>query len=230
MNPPVQIDLVYLATTPLGVDLAALMAALQTQVTRDFAPIWGIDCKLSIQTAPRTGVQRLLFLDDTDQADALGEHELTPDGLPQGKVFVQTTLRDGENPTVTASHELLEMLVDPNIDQVVRRGLRAEAKEVADAVEETGYAINGIQVSNFQTPAWFELHDRSLPMGTNKYDFLGLCTHPWQILKGGYMSVLEPSGEWTQVFGSIHAANHFRSDGRWRGAARVSGVRRRSAV
>ena len=169
-------------------------------------------------------MQRLIFLDDADQADALGYHELTPDGLPQGKVFVATTLKDGENPTVTASHELLEMLADPNIDQTAIRAPanHAYALEVCDAVEETTYLIDGITVSNFQTPAWFG--NPFIPSG---YDYLRQCKRPWQLLKGGYASVQE-NGDWTQIFGSLVAADHFSLARKWRGAARVSGVRRKS--
>ncbi len=225
-----QIDIIYEATTPLGVDLGVLTMALQLQVDRDVTPIWGLACTLDIQSASRSGVQRLIFLDDADQADALGYHELTPDGLPQGKVFVRTTLKDGENPTVTASHELLEMMVDPNIDQVCYRHTRhtTYAKEVCDAVEESTYTIdiNGVKVlvSNFQTPAWFDLG----PSTPQRYDYLGLCKSPWQLLRGGYMSVQLADGEWSQVFGSVHAASRFNSAKKWRPQVLESGVKRRS--
>src|ERR1700744_3834958 len=152
----VQIDLIYKAKTPLGTDLEKLVAALQILVTRDFSPVWGVDAKLTIQTAPRLGVWRLLFLDDADQAGELGDHELTPDGLPQGRVFVQTTLDDGENPATTASHEVLEMLADPFIDRVANRShLFGYAVEVADPGEEQTYKIDRLDMSNFVTPGWF---------------------------------------------------------------------------
>jgi hypothetical protein len=222
------IDLIYEAKTPLGVDLERLRSALQVQVDRDFGPIWGLGCSLSIVSAPRPGVQRLIFLDDADQADALGYHELTPDGLPQGKVFVETTFRDGENPTVTASHELLEMLADPKLNQIERRppALHAYALEVCDAVEETTYTIDGITVSNFQKPAWFGRPSNERDQ--IKYDFCGKCIRPWQLLKGGYASVQEINGQWTQVFGSLAAADNFSLARKWRGAARVSEIKARS--
>jgi len=50
-----------------------------------------------------------VILDDSDQAGALGYHDLTSDGLPIGKVFAASDLKAGTSWTVTASHELLEM-------------------------------------------------------------------------------------------------------------------------
>lgn len=231
MNTP-QIDVIYAATTPLGDDLAKVVGALQTQVDRDFAPCWGLSCKLDIQTAPRAGVWRLIFLDDADQADALGYHELTPDGLPQGKVFVRTTLKDKQKPTVTASHELLEMLGDPKIDQVAQRFFvdRTYALENCDAVEEFEYLIDGISVSNFQLPRWFGMSISSL-VGASRaqgaFDFMGKCGRPWQILPGGYMSIKEDGG-WSQVFASVRGASAFHADSKWRAQTRESGVKRTS--
>lgn len=222
---PVNIDIIYEAKTPLGADLNALVTALQIQVSRDFAPAWSLGCNLQVQPYPRNGVQRLIFLDNADQADALGYHELTPDGLPQGKVFVKTTLGSGEDPCVTASHELLEMLADPTIDQTAYRAAQHTryALEVCDAVEETTYQINGLAVSNFQLPAWF---DRE-PV-TSKLDYLGKCTRPWQMLKGGYMSIQLGGTDWTQIFGSLKAADGFRSSKKWRPQVRESGIKVRS--
>ena len=60
-----------------------------------------------------------MSLDDSDQASALGYHDMTSEGLPLGKVFGTTNLKFGTNWTVTASHELLEMLGDPSINLTV---------------------------------------------------------------------------------------------------------------
>jgi hypothetical protein len=224
---PVPIDIIYEAKTPLGTDLDKLVAALQIQISRDFAPIWGVDCVLAIQEKPRTGIQRLGFYDTTKQANTLGDHELTKDGLPLGKVFVETTLQDGEDPTVTSSHELMEMLVDPMLTRVaVRGGFATYAVEVADACEEQTYKINGIQMSDFVTPQWFGMTGRV--SGKDSYDFLGSCKSPWQLLEGGYISVQLSGGDWQQLFGSVAAASRFSSARKWRGAARESGVMRRS--
>ncbi|MGY3443266.1 hypothetical protein [Bradyrhizobium sp. USDA 4473] len=44
---------------------------------------------------------------------ALGYHDITKDGQPISMVFVKTTLAASQRVSTTASHELLEMLIDP---------------------------------------------------------------------------------------------------------------------
>ena len=68
---------------------------------------------------PAAGTWWLSILDNTDRAGVLGHHDLTPDGLPVGKSFAGTDKHYGHSWTVTASHELLEMLADPDINLTV---------------------------------------------------------------------------------------------------------------
>lgn len=210
--------------------LASWLAAVQIQVTRDAAPQWGLPpVVLSIQPAIRSGNWGCAFLPNSDVADALGYHDNTNDGLPMAKIFYETTVNDGEDPAVTGSHEILEMLVDPNINDTARDTSDGwiYAKEICDAVEETTYQINGIRMSNFQLPAWFGLANLVTPPVGN-YDFSGSCTHAFQLLAGGYMPVQKRGRGWTQIFGSIRAADKFRSNRKWRGRVREKGVRVRS--
>src|SRR4051812_28577667 len=106
------------ATIALGVDWAHLIAALAEYANNIFAPIWGTPAKIIDGGAGPgipSGYWAIIFLDDADQPDALGSHELTPEGLPLSKVFLRTTLGDGQKVSVTAAHQLVEMLVDPGI-------------------------------------------------------------------------------------------------------------------
>ena len=125
------------ATAPLGVDFPALVAALQKFVDAYFAPVWGTPAKLARADDFVAGAWAMVFLDNADVQDALGYHDLTPDGLPLSKIFVQTTVQAGQKVSVTASHELAEMLVDPAIN-LCATGPRdlIYAYETADAVEE----------------------------------------------------------------------------------------------
>jgi len=106
------------------------------------------------------------FLDTADQADALAYHELTPDGLPLAKVFVQTIADAGASLTVAASHELVEMLVDPaiNLLSLGPDAKAAYAYESADPVEadSLGFKVNGFLMSDFVYPSYFEnFHKRT---------------------------------------------------------------------
>ncbi len=100
-------------------EVEAALPGLQTQIRRDFAPVWGVDADLSFvpgKQKPQPGSWWLAILDNTDEAGALGYHDLTNEGLPMGKVFAATDKQYGLSWTVTASHELLEMLGDPDIN------------------------------------------------------------------------------------------------------------------
>lgn len=197
----VNIDLINASTEASDQMIKWLTAALQKQVSRDFAPIWGIDAKLFF--VPKGGVTnpshwQLVFLDSSDVAGALGYHDLTATGLPLGKVFIRTTELAGDAWSVTASHELLEMLGDPYVDSAVillnsdGSGL-GYAYEVGDPVEadNLGYVINDFKMSDFVTPEWFN----PPTLATNpKFDFMGHVSRPLQILKGGYIGVIDIFG------------------------------------
>jgi len=71
------------------------VAALQRQVTEHFAPAWGIDAALSYiapGVKPIAGSWWLVILDDSDQAGALGYHDLTDEAMPLGIVFARKEL------------------------------------------------------------------------------------------------------------------------------------------
>jgi hypothetical protein len=90
-------------------------------------------------------------------------HDLTAAGQPLGQVFARTTLDEGGLWTVTFSHEMLEMLADPNINLCAfdEDARRLYAYEVCDAVEADalGYEIDGVTVSDFVLDSWFEPSD-----------------------------------------------------------------------
>ena len=199
------------AKTDWGVPPAALVEALRKYVDERFTPVWGVPATIAAGAAIKKGTWGLVFLDDADQANALGYHDLTPEGLPLGKVFVRTTLSSKNLVSVTASHELSEMLADPAID------LAAEAPdgtfyayEVADPVEEETFEIDGIPMSNFVYPSWFEGFRKA---NSDKFDDLGSCKKPFQIRPGGYMSIFK-EGQWTQIFGSKRSENRFQREDR----------------
>ena len=52
------------------------------------------------------------------------------------------------------SHEILEMLVDPDTNRSVYHGRVGQMVEVADPGEWDGYRLNGVFVSDFVLPAW----------------------------------------------------------------------------
>jgi len=201
------------ATVPLGGGLGfdKLIATLQQFLDQIFVPVWGTPARLVRTTGFQKGAWALAFLDTADVANALGYHDLTPDGLPLSKVFVRTTLGAGQKVSVTASHELAEMLVDPAINLCSTGPQnRLYAYETADAVAEEEFVLAGVPLSDFVYPSWFEIFRKP---GSTQFDHLKRVTRPFQILPGGYMSVFQ-SGKWTQIFGSKAKAERFAREDR----------------
>ena len=204
------IAVLNVSTVLTDAEVSAALPALQKQISRDFAPFWGVDANLhffSKGEAVPGGAWQVVIGDSSDQVGALGYHDLTPDGLPLGKVFAKTDLDLGQKWTVTASHELLEMLGDPDINLTVLQGNLLYAYEVCDACEadQYGYEIDGVTVSDFVFPSWFETFRTSGP-----FDFQKKITAPLQLLSGGYIGVMDLAKlhqGWTQLTAEITLAD-----------------------
>jgi hypothetical protein len=189
-------------------DAAAVVAALQVQVDRDFAPLWGIGATLSFVPSDDmtswAGKWNILLLDRLDAPGPLGRHDLTPDGQPLGRIYVADDIASGTAPSVTLSHELLEMLGNPHANLLVRdkrpnvTGLVFYCYENCDAVQtdSLGYDVNGVQVSDFVLPRYFDCLAESGP-----FDFRDHLTGPLTVAPGGYMTVLniDGTGAWAQI-------------------------------
>ncbi len=199
------------ATVPLGVQFQSLVDALQEFVDSRFAPVWGTPAKLT--TAPDfvPGAWALALLDTADVQNALGYHDLTPDGLPLAKIFVKTTISDGQKVSVTASHELAEMLADPAINMWASGpDNQVYAYETADPVEQAEFAVSGIPMSDFVYPSYFEDFRKA---GSVQFDEMRQVATPFQLLKGGYQIVMK-AGKVAQVFGSPEKERRFRKEDR----------------
>jgi hypothetical protein len=206
-SPTIQISVINESTVLTDADVTPVVAALQKQVTNDFRPVWGTDAALNIVpkgTQAPTGSWWLVILDDSDQANALGYHDLTSEGLPIGKVFAASDLKAGTSWTVTASHELLEMLGDPNINLTVfvqnsNTAGMLYAYEVCDACEDDslGYQIDNVLLSDFVYPSWFESFRTE---GSTQFDRMSKIQNPFQLLAGGYIGVFNVTAGsgWTQ--------------------------------
>jgi hypothetical protein len=176
---------------------------MQEYIDNYIVPVWGTPAKLVHSQGFIPGAWAMVFLDDADQADALAYHDLTPDGLPISKVFVRTTLNDKQLVSVSASHELVEMLVDPAVNMMTTGPDRKTmyAYESADPVEELDFEVNGIPMSDFVYPSYFEIFHKP---GSVQFDYLNKVKKPFQILSGGYQITFK-NGKWSQLYGSAAA-------------------------
>ena len=180
--------------------LTRVSAALQRQVQRDLAPIWQITASVSpfarLEDVP-VGYWPILVTEE-DLGDAAGIHE-----DKEGQPFALVAFDRGW--ALTASHECLEMLVDPFGNRLMPgpSPLKGQGRveflvEVCDPSEDTPFAyhVNGVAVSDFYTPHYFD------PVGAPavRYSFTGAIKGPRQVLRNGYLSWHDPvSDHWFQL-------------------------------
>jgi len=184
--------------------IGKMLPAFEQQWNKDLLLVWGVDDAKFIfvpkSTKPATGSWWLVFLDNSDQADALAYHDLTNEGLPISKVFVKTLLADNASVSVGATHELCEMAVDPWLNGAFqdRNGV-FWASEICDPVEDDryGYEIGGVLVTDFITPNWFA-HEHA----KGAIDLKGHALAPFEVLTGGYAQKFDPHRGWVQVTGA----------------------------
>jgi hypothetical protein len=196
-------------------DLTRVTAALQIQVTRDFAPIWGVSANvtpfLSLEHVP-VGYMALVLAARVHMRTH-GVHFATG-----GRPFALVKYENLEHPgnwSVTASHELLEMLSDPWGSRVIAgRALEGDVNsevrqveyllEVCDPCQRYTYLIDGVLVSDFLTPDYYS------PKCTKglRYSFTGKIGKPRTVPEGGYISWRIPGSDtiWQQ-HGPLTAEN-----------------------
>ncbi len=207
----VNIACVNKATVDLGVPFDKLTATLQKCFDKHFLPVWGYPVKLYNTGAPKPSDWQFIYFDDADTAGALGYHDLTYKGQPISKIFVKTTIAANEQVSVTACHELFEMVIDPLASLWADGPHGIEyAYEMSDPVEEDTFLVDGIAMSNFVHPSWFERFKH--PPGT-KFDHLGLLTEPFSMTKGGYV-IVKKNGKVSEEFGSKAKEHRFDKENR----------------
>lgn len=179
-------------------------AALQKQVSRDLASLWSIEATVDVfanlADVP-IGYWPVLVRDDVSaRFGAAGIHL---DDARQPLALVQAD----PGWALAASHEVLEMLVDPYGDRLVAGDVPAEARdhgrveylvEICDPSEapEFAYTVNGVRASDFYTPAFFD----PVRVAGARYSFTGALSSPRQVLRGGYLSWRNPIGtHWYQL-------------------------------
>jgi hypothetical protein len=199
-----QISVVNESTAYPDSSIQQMFAAFTQQWNQDLRSIWGVEqaefVAVPKSKKPPAGSWWLVFLDNSDQADALAYHDLTNDGMPISKVFVKTLEADKASISVGATHELVEMAVDPWLNGAFQdpQGI-FWAAEVADPVEDDsyGYTIGTILVTDFVTPNWF-----AHPHSQAKIDFKDHAASAFEVLTGGYAQKYDPTTGWQQVTGS----------------------------
>ncbi len=198
-------------------DVARVTAALQRQAIRDFRSIWKaeatVDSFPTLEDVP-LGYWPMIVRDDIGFPGAAGIHL-----DDQGQPFALITMSDSWS--LTASHELLEMLADPFGSRLVPgqspkpgQGRVEFLVEVCDPSEaaQFAYTVNDVLMSDFYTPRYFD----PVRIQGARYSFTGAITAPRTILKGGYLSWHHPvSNHWWQQTWFTGSQPKFRDLGRF---------------
>lgn len=146
-----------------------------------YAHLWGIG-SVAVRQIPKgdpplSGWEQQVFLDNSDQANALGHHDWTVEGLALGKTFVATTEQYGQTVSRVASHEGWEALVDPAINRYAPHASdgREYAIEVGDllSLDSQGReGLGGVLLSGIALPATY------YPNYGTQYDIGGMLSRP----------------------------------------------------
>jgi hypothetical protein len=194
----IQVGLVD-TTGKIDADLMqAAAAALNIQVTRDLPQFWPIQA--TVRYLPHTshlpaGVWPVQLVKQLPPGE--GGFHLNKHNQPYAKVIASP---DSDEWTIDASHETIEMLVDPYGNKLqASQSLQIIGNKIEDGTgefeylveacdpceaDDYAYQIQGVAVSDFITPHFY---DPTTTPGT-RYSFTGAVKAPRQILPGGYIS------------------------------------------
>ncbi|MGW0882420.1 hypothetical protein [Streptomyces sp. NPDC002671] len=181
-----------------------MTAALQKQVTRDFGPLWNVSATVDafdrLEDVP-VGYWPVIVADDINEPAGVDGIHLDEHGQPFALV------QYSDSWSLTASHEVLEMLADPAGNRLMAghspkqdQGVVEFLVEVADPPEDPqfGYTVNGFLVSDFITPHFYD------PVTADgvRYSFGGNIKEPRSIREGGYITWLDRTTNlwWQQVW------------------------------
>ena len=190
--------------------MQSVAAALNVQVTRDLPQFW--TAQASVQYLPNAkkipaGVWPVKLVKSLPPGE--GGFHLDKHNQPYAEVIANPS---DDSWSVDASHETIEMLVDPSGNRMQSSiAIEIVGKTIEDGTSQFnylveacdpceannyGYEIQGVLVSDFITPHFY---DPVTTSGT-RYSFTGAVTKPRDILPGGYISfVNQENDEWQQI-------------------------------
>ena len=189
-------------------ELQLVASALQTQLSRDFGPTWNLSAVVSpflcLEDVPPQYLP-VIITSEALPGDHHGFH-VAADGRP----FALVHRDDGWS--LSASHELMEMVLDPGgLLTVSAPSLRDEYRratgkdpvdpaagaeayadqgvvdylvEPCDPVEGASYTIDGVTVSDFVTQHYYVVTGGQ----PRRCSFLGTVKNPLEVADGGYVS------------------------------------------
>ena len=173
------------------IPMKAIENAIARQL-RDFADAWG-SVVWDLTRELNRQQFRVVLRDYSSDKDAVAAHWRLG-GHPTATVYARDILRlkngswiDGVNSvSASVSHEVVELLADPVACYYVD-GLDdwMYALEVADPVQNDYYNIDGVAVSNFTFPDYWNPWAKKTRI--RRLDQMGKVTRPFEVRDGGYL-------------------------------------------
>jgi hypothetical protein len=201
-----------------------IAAAMTLQMNNEFALAWTEQTNNQVVfrpdgTSPPGGFV-MTVIDNDGQAGALGYHDENadvPDSVIEAQVILGAgagiidggTSGTGGSPfslSSVMSHEVLELRNNPDVNKWAQSADgKLHSVEMCDAVQSGWYLVNGIWMSNFLTPKWFD------PENVNNHgtNHMGIDLASFVVSPGGYEVYIDPSVGPTpqQIFGEhVHPA------------------------
>ncbi len=199
---PIRVGLVDMTGEADASTMAAVAAALNVQVTRDLPQFWNVEATveyLANKDQIPQGVWPVQLVKSLPPGE--GGFHMTKRNQPYAKVIYTPGSLEW---TIDASHEILEMLVDPGGNRMqVSEAIAISGNGVADVAgeqfeylielcdpceaDDCAYQIDGFAVSDFITPHFYD----SAETAGARYSFTGAIKKPRQLLQGGYISFVD---------------------------------------
>jgi hypothetical protein len=208
---PIQIALVSTSEKVSFTKLTQIAAALRKQLTRDFAPIWGITATINevpVVDQIREGHWHMIIQDGPIPGGGVGYHHLLKrKGKPT--ISIAQVSANQDHVSLTCSHELLEMLVNrtdkklsppsiPPLDPDLPPPLQPDTRvrflmEICDPcqADNQSYDIDGVKVCNFCTPEYYQQDKEN-----KRRFFQGGSGWAREVLGGGYVSFQTSGKKW----------------------------------
>jgi hypothetical protein len=174
-----------LGVTPAN--LLQIASAITVQLNRDVAPAWGGThlVRVSDPGAILPGEIAFAILDNLpDAPGAVAYHDVEGNGVPvafAALAMCNAILTGSDSLSVAISHECCEAVGNPAVNEWVDDGFGNEwCHELCDAVEAVTYSVDGVDVSDFVLPSFFD-HG-----ATGPYSHQAATGMPFATAPGGY--------------------------------------------
>jgi hypothetical protein len=201
------ITIANLSKVICAADFHAAVAAVGRQVTEHFQPEWGTGARLKGMWVPlvgkkapiQEGADAVIYVGDssvdptTGVTDADGYHSANNKGIPYGFVYLDICAKAKEAWSFTLSHEVLELLADPDTALTVAGSPPKHAPkrvpgtvyydlEVCDPTQGDFYLVDEVVVSNFVGRKYYGLSG-----GSGMTNYLNRPLRPFGVRPGGYL-------------------------------------------